>query len=68
MALVKFELAFAAIMGIRKHMVMRLDCEISSAIFSCGLTGYVAWPSGCGLDIRSALVIFSNIFRFRFIL
>ena len=45
MALVKFELVFATIMSIEMHMVMRLDLEISSAIFYYGLTAY------CGLIV-----------------
>ena len=46
MALFKFEFVFATIMCIQKHVVMRLDREISSAIFFffCGLTVCVAWP------------------------
>ena len=44
MEFVKFELVAANIMDIRKHMVMWLDCEISSAIFCCGFTVRVAWP------------------------
>ena len=44
MSLVKFKLVFATIINIRKHMVMRLDREISSASFCCGLTVRVAWP------------------------
>ena len=43
--LVKFELVFATIMSIEKHMVMRLDHEISSAIFYYDLTAY------CGLIV-----------------
>ena len=42
MALVKFELVFETIVGIRKHMAMRLEREISSAIFYYGLTMRVA--------------------------
>ena len=51
MALVKFELVFETIVGIRKHMAMRLEREISSAIFHYGLTMRVAWPPYCGLTI-----------------
>lgn len=43
MALFKFEFVFATIMGIQKHVVMRLDRETSSAIFFCGLTVCMAW-------------------------
>ena len=42
MAFVKFELVFTTIMSIRKHIVIRLDREIFSAIFYCGLTVRVA--------------------------
>ena len=42
MAFVRFELVFATIMSIRKQIVMRLDREIFSAIFYCGLTVRVA--------------------------
>ena len=44
MVLVKFELVFVIIMGIRKHMVTRPDRKISSAIFYCGLTMRMTWP------------------------
>ena len=42
MALLKFELVFATIMDIQKHMVMLLDCEINSTNFCYGLTVHVA--------------------------
>ena len=44
MALVKLELqlAFAIIVGTRKHIDVRIDREISSIIFYCGLTMGVA--------------------------
>ena len=44
MALAKFELVFATIMDIRKHMNMQPDREISSAVFYCRLTVPVARP------------------------
>ena len=43
MPLAKFELAFATIMDIRKHMATRPDCEIPPAILCCGLTARAAW-------------------------
>ena len=47
--LVKFELVFVTIMGIRKHMAMRLNPEIFSAIFYCGLSVY--GKKHCALDL-----------------
>ena len=44
MALIKFELDFATIMGIQKHINMRLDRETPLAIFYCRLAVQVTWP------------------------
>ena len=65
MALFKFEFVFATIMCIQKHVVMRLDREISSAIFFFflwfdrvrGLTASVAWPSCYGLTVYEKIIV-----------
>ena len=71
MALFKFEFVFATIMGIQKHVVMRLDRETSSAIFFLwfdrvrGLTASVAWPSCYGLTVYEKIIFLSSFFRKR---
>ena len=71
MVLFKFEFVFATIMGIQKHVVMRLDRETSSAIFFLwfdrvrGLTASVAWPSCYGLTVYEKIIFLSSFFRKR---